>query len=325
MNRAAAWLFILAVVVGGAVVLDDWRPFADRARDDFNPCLEPLRWRVGPVDPGFDISREEVRRTVEAAAAVWESATGRRFFEHDATDGWPVELVYDRRQATADEDRDRRRRLDMLDVEIERRQRTHRRRRREYRRARADHERRMAEIGEAIRSHNETVERWNARGGAPASVLRRLRERAAEIERRRARADRLADSLEARRRRLESEAERIQQAIAEFDALAREHQRAPSGRVRSGSFEETVITRGGRRSRTDRKVTIYQFDGRGELLRVLAHELGHALGLAHVAEPGAIMHEEYDREDVDRPLRLRDGDFTALIDRCGPDVWRATR
>ena len=35
------------------------------------------------------------------------------------------------------------------------------------------------------------------------------------------------------------------------------------------------------------------FDDRSDLVRVLAHKLGHALGLGHYTNPGSIISQEY--------------------------------
>ena len=45
------------------------------------------------------------------------------------------------------------------------------------------------------------------------------------------------------------------------------------------------------RDETGERINIYQFDGRDKLIRVLAHELGHALGLDHVDDPASVMYE----------------------------------
>lgn len=70
-----------------------------------------------------------------------------------------------------------------------------------------------------------------------------------------------------------------------------------------------------------REIRVFAFRDRVDLVRILAHELGHALGLTHAPAPGAVMSAEQDRADLaPRPLELQPPDRRALDALCSTSV-----
>jgi hypothetical protein len=60
------------------------------------------------------------------------------------------------------------------------------------------------------------------------------------------------------------------------------------------------------------RIMIYQFSDKTKLVRLLTHELGHALGLDHVADSEAMMYELNDSAS----LKLTGSDILALKNLC---------
>ena len=61
-----------------------------------------------------------------------------------------------------------------------------------------------------------------------------------------------------------------------------------------------------------RSITIYQYDNEYRLVRVLAHEFGHALGLNHSKSAGAVMYPLIQSDS----LELTVDDIAALKGHC---------
>jgi hypothetical protein len=283
------------------------------------PCAVPLPWRVARVDGEFGLGRNEAEDALRRAIAEWERAAGRSLFTLDTTQGSPIRLVYDERQATGQE----RSQLvaEMREVEeglAMRRSRLASRTETGNTLFR-EHERIVADLQRRVSAHNDLVRQWNERGGAPPDVQRRVRAEGQALDLENQQLILRGQELQEMRRQIEADHARFEEDAAEYNRLAGEiDDRLPPSRVEAGAYREAIRVENGRAASASREIRAYRFNDMDDLVRVLAHELGHSLGLGHVAAPGALMSEEYGPGTGQQPRRalIRQADVDALVALC---------
>jgi F0F1-type ATP synthase membrane subunit b/b' len=266
----------------------------------------PLRWRIGRVDPQFNVSPEQLRLAIDQAIALWELEAGRKLFVYDEA-GFPVEMVFDERHQQVLENRSESDSLSAL------RGQSHAASSR-YKAAAAQMRVQGASYQASLDAYNRRIAQINASGGAgpeDAAYLQgeedRLRTQLAQLEQverdveaMRLEANRIVDEFNA-------EVERFNQGVHEHNARS---QAAPPQVIGQCLYTETTL--GGTTTTTVNSISVYSFRNARHLAVVLAHEFGHAIGVAHVEGDGALMSAVESGKQIQTELMLTDRDREAL-------------
>jgi len=268
------------------------------------PCTRPLAYRLGQVDERFGLRPGAFHDAIHQAEQVWETALGENLFEYDPAARLTINLIFDERQQTALASQ---RLADKLEQTVS----SHatlaeshaywhqvlNEKTQAYAQAVADYQAR----GE---QYQVNVQKWNAQGGAPHQVY-------ADLESERQHLQEWLQQLDSDRADLQNLVKTVNTLAERSRTLTATYNRQVKT-YKSLYGENRHFHKGEYNGKT---ITIYQFHDLNDLILVLAHELGHALGVDHVKNPEAVMHDSIGEQDLE-PVALTPDDIMALRTVC---------
>ncbi len=273
-------------------------------------CPIPITYRIGELDTRFGLSEEEARLAVAEAESVWEDATGQNLFTYDPSADFTVNFIYDERQAFSEAESSYREKLDAAEEVTESINAQYTELVATYDELQQTYEARLAAYEAELDTYNDTVASYNDAGGAPPEAFEELevmrrdlgREQVA-LEALRVRLNRLVDQINTISDRGNTIIERYNDGVATYnDTFGTERE-----------FTQGTYSSEGR-------IDIFTFADATELRLVLAHELGHALGIDHVAGSASLMYFLISDQPTD--LTLSPEDLEAFTTVCGQgSMW----
>lgn len=224
-----------------------------------SPCETPKPYSIGEIDPEFQISESSVKEAVKEASRIWGNEYGKPLFVYDPNSAFTIQLLYDTRQSLNTE-------IGHLNDELKEKDNSLKPEIDEY-------NRKSDELQTKIRALNAEIASWNEKGGAPEDVYNGLKRDQNTLRREAESLNAWADSLSISTKDLNETVDHLKETVSTYnEALTHK----PEG----GKY---IMDDDGER------IEINIFDSKNELENILAHELGHSLGMDHVSDEQAIM------------------------------------
>lgn len=332
MSNRAVSLLVVMVIVGATVALTlPPSPLYYKTILSGSSCATPLAYYIATVDPRFGVSEEYVANALSDAERLWERGALSDLFVATDDKGIPVSLVFDNRQqetyrlqSMMDGIEDGSGQYEIATAEYARME-------EEYRMARASYvamveryqqdysqyEEEVEQYNTAQAEYQQEVDQWNRRGGAPSDVYEQLNKQQEELSDWYDALSNQTEALQKQQQAVERERMDIAERIHQLNEVA-EWINVLIGSLNLKIQDYTIIqeerdefvTGTYEHSAYAKSITVYQFEDYEELVLVLAHEMGHALGVDHVQNPVAIMYpfigeqEEFLTPDDVSALRL---------------------
>lgn len=271
-------------------------------------CEEPITYSIGVFDRRFGISQKDFRSALAEAEAIWEKPSGIELFVYSPEKSeLSINLTYDSRQevtstlsnlgSTLKEDETTYKMLQAKYVGLKI----------EYESTKSAYDTQISAFDEKNSIYQSHVEAWN-------SGKRNSREQFKELEKEKVSLEVDAVGLKSLETRLNEMVREINILVGMLNNLARSLNLNVETYNTIGASRGETFTGGLYHSAEGvQEINVYEFSSRDKLVRVLAHELGHALGLEHVDDKQAMMYHL----NESKAKVLSKTDLAALKTLCG--------
>lgn len=247
------------------------------------PCSSPIFYSIDSFDSRFGLTKEEFITVLKQAENIWEKPQNKNLFEYNENSNLKINLIFDERQAETIKNKGLSNLVELTNnsasltnKEITNLKATYEIKKQEYLKMVEDFEIKKA-------SYESQVIYWNNKGGAPKSEYNKLNEEKNNLLA-------LQDSIEIKRIEVNNLSSNLNILIEKYNSITTSVNSAINeynqNRNIVGEFREGEYVADNQGER----INIYEFSDRIKLLRVLAHEFGHAIGVEHNDNAKSIMY-----------------------------------
>ncbi|MCH7337871.1 matrixin family metalloprotease [Acinetobacter sp. NIPH 2699] len=255
----------------------------------------PLHYRIADVDPRFNLSTQQVLELTQQAANIWTQETGKQHFIYDPQAKFSIHLVYDERQQQSTH------RIQNLD-QIKQRQQQWENQNQQLQQFKNEIEKtttllanKQTQLTVQFQQYNADVQRFNQQRSSSKSLSDQFLQRQKALQQQ-------SNTLQQEVNRHNQKTQQLNQEIKKLNE--NNHHLVLAVHQFNQVFKPRLFHKG---NFNGKQIVIYEFTSADDLRLTLAHEFGHALGLAHTDDPTSVMYPTIQKHNLQR-FSLTDSD-----------------
>lgn len=307
MSNLRFWTLCILIIFAGYFTVQlkihpqiKFNSIADRIQ---HPLDTRVRYRIGEIDPRFNISKSELITLAQQASDIWFMGTQKQFFVYDQKAQLAINLIYDERQS---ESVARRNELEQIEdskqsITEERENLSELRNQLDYyhqeiESLKANYTTKVDNYNQWISALNQHDQAYNQNTMSQIEYQQEeLRSEQTQIQAKIDYFNEKVEQLNQQVNMINGMQNDINQEVNTFNTQFQPRQ-----------FDKGVFN--------GRQINIYEFSSINDLKLTLAHEFGHALGLLHTNDPYSLMYPMMEKQDIDN-FYLQAADLQLLNSR----------